>query len=322
MIHLMLSADLWFRTLQASTTLLFVALGGYLALRGGVLLLGLEGQLLLGCLAAVACAERTGNVWLGILGGIAGALAVGLMVTVAVVLLGANDVVTGLAVNTAAAGAAGMILQGMYGHRGGISSPDLQPLPTVSLPGVDRIPWLGHVLSDQTVLTYVGWVVVAFAAWWIVSTVGGLNLRVAGLRGEMLARDGRSAVRVRCLATLAGSVCVGLGAVQLSLGEAVGFQEDMGGGRGFIALVLTFLAATRLWLLVPLAVCFAWFEALGLGVQSVGLPAELSAVIPYLAVFGFLLLSRLSARRTVTVPSAPTAATAPPGTPAREPVGS
>jgi simple sugar transport system permease protein len=297
MIHLLGSTDLWFRTLQASTTLLFVALGGYLALRAGVLLLGLEGQLLLGCLFAVVCAERSGDVWLGILGGVGGSLAVGVIVMLLVVVLRGNDVVVGLAVNVAGAGVAGMLVQGMYGHRGGISSPRLRPLPDVPIPGLDRVPWVGHVLSGQTILTYAGWIVLCLSVWWLSATVSGLTVRVAGLRGGRLASAGRSVVRVRCLTILASSVCVGLGAAQLALGEAVGFQEGMSGGRGFIALVLVFLAGVRPWLIAPLTVCFAWFEAMGLSAQTVGLPAELSDVVPYVAVFVLLLLSRAPGRR-------------------------
>jgi general nucleoside transport system permease protein len=297
MIHLLVSADLWFRTLQASTTLLFVALGGYLALRSGVLLLGLEGQLLLGCLAAVVCGERTRNVWLGILGGAGGSLLVGVVVMLLVVVLRANDVVVGFAVNIAAAGIAGTVLQGMYGHRGAISSPWLKPLPDAHVPGLEQVPWLGDVLSGQTLLTYVGWAALAFAVWWLSSTVSGMTVRVAGLRGEMLARTGRSVTRARCLTMVVGSVCVGLGAAQLALGETVGFNENMTRGRGFIALVLVFLAGRRLWLMLPLTVCFAWFDAVGLGVQTVGLPSELSGVMPYVAVFVFMLLQRAPGRR-------------------------
>jgi general nucleoside transport system permease protein len=297
MIHLLVSSDIWFRTLEASTTLLFVALGGYLALRSGVLLLGLEGQLLLGCLAAVVCGEKSRNVWLGILGGVGGALLAGLAVMVLVVVLRANDVVVGFAVNIAAAGIAGTVLQGMYGHRGAISSPWLRPLPVLHVPGLEQVPWLGDVLSGQPILTYVGWAALALAVWWLASTVGGMTVRVAGLRAEMLTHTGRSITRARCLTMVVGSVCIGLGAAQLALGETVGFNENMTRGRGFIALVLVFLAGRRLWLVLPLTVCFAWFDAVGLGVQTVGLPSELSGVIPYVAVFVFMLVQRAPGRR-------------------------
>lgn len=292
MISLLFSADLWFRTLQASTTLLFVALGGHLVRRGGILLIGLEGQLLLACLAAVMCADRTANTWWGVAGGVGAAVLVGVLLAVLVVVLRADEIVAGLALNLAAPGIAALVQQGAYGHRGGISSPRLAPLHGVHLPVADRVPWLGHVVVGQTVLVYAGWAILAFILWWLRATPGGLTVRVAGLRAEALAAGGRSIVRVRFLTMVAGSALVGLGGVQLSLGEAVGFRDDMTGGRGFIALVLVFLAGGRGWLLLPLAVCFAWFEALGLGVQTMGLPSELSGVIPYLAVLGVLLLWR------------------------------
>ena len=297
MISLLSSADLWFRTLQASTTLLLVALGGFLVLRSGVLLIGLEGQMLLSCLVAVMCAERTGSTWWALAGGVGTAVLVAGLLAVMIVVFKANEIVAGLALNVAAPGIIGMVLQGVYGHRGGISSPRVNPLPAVRLPLLDRIPWLGHVISGQTVLTYAAWIILALTVWWLGSTAGGLTVRVAGLRADALAAGGRSVTLVRCLTMLAGGALVGLGGVQLALGEAVGFKENMTSGRGFIALVLVFLVGGRGGLLLPLTVCFAWFEALGLGVQTIGLPSELSGVIPYVAVFGFLLLSRNMNRR-------------------------
>ena len=59
--------------IRVSTPFLFVSLGECLTETGGRINLGNEGALVLGAMAAYACAYQTGNPWLGVLGG-AGAL--------------------------------------------------------------------------------------------------------------------------------------------------------------------------------------------------------------------------------------------------------
>jgi simple sugar transport system permease protein len=288
MIHLLTSADLWFRTVQASTALLLVALGGYLILRSGVFHIGLEGTMLIGAFCAAVGAERTAAPWVGIPAGALAGLAAALLFAALVVTWRANDLLVGIAINFLALGATGLALQLIYHVQGGLSSPRLGSLPTLALPGVDRLPWLGGVLSGQTVLTYASWLLAAALAWWIVHTRGGLTLRVVGLRPEIASALGRSVSRTQWLAIGCGGILIGLGGAQLALGEVAEFQEGMTDGRGFIALLLVLIAGRRAWLLAPLALGFALFDALGFSLQTVGLPDELSGVVPYVAVLLFV----------------------------------
>jgi simple sugar transport system permease protein len=288
MIHLLGSADLWFRTVQASTALLLVALGGYLILRSGIFHLGLEGTMLIGAFCAVAGAEQTAHPWVGIPAGALAGLLAGAGFGLLVVRLRANELMVGLAINFLALGGTSLALQIVYGVQGGLSSPRLGPIPTLSIPGVERLPWLGAVISGQTVLTYFSWALAAAFAWWLVSTRGGLTLRVVGLRPEIAASLGRSVTRTQWLAVACGGALIGLGGTQLALGEVAEFQEGMTSGRGYIALLLVLIAGRHAWLLGPLALAFALFDTLGLSLQTVGLPSELSDVVPYLAVMLFI----------------------------------
>jgi general nucleoside transport system permease protein len=304
MIHLLSSADLWFRTVQASTALLLVALGGYLILRSGIFHLGLEGTMLIGAFCAAVAAERTAQPWVGIPAGALAGLVVTVLFAALVVTWRANQLMVGLAINFLALGATSLALQLLYHVQGGLSSPRLASIPTPSIPGLAQLPWVGDVLSGQTVLTYASWLLAAGLAWWIVATRGGLTLRVVGLRPEIAAALGRSVTRTQWLALAAGGVLIGLGGAQLALGEVAEFQEGMTSGRGFVALLLVLIAGRYAWLLAPLALGFALFDALGFSLQTVGLPDELSSVMPYLAVMLFLGLPSLlrRVRRRATAP--------------------
>ena len=45
--------------------------------------------------------------------------------------------------------------------------------------------------------------------------------------------------------------------------------------------------------MLPLAIGFALFDTLGLTLQTVGLPSELSGVVPYLAILVALIAARM-----------------------------
>jgi simple sugar transport system permease protein len=154
------------------------------------------------------------------------------------------------------------------------------------------MPWIGEVVSGQTPLTYLTWILAPAAAWWLASTKGGLTLRVTGSRPEIADAMGRPSARTQCLALIAGGAMMGLGGAQLALAAAPQFSPNMTSGRGFIALALALIANTRCALLLPLAILFALFDTLGVNLQNVGLPSELSGVLPYLTIVLLLLAQR------------------------------
>src|SRR5512143_3184661 len=94
----------WIIILQAGiasgTVLLFAAIGEILAERSGVLNLGIEGMMLLGAMFAFKMAVATGNPWIGLLVGAVAAAVLALLHAIVTVNFQADQVVSGLAVNS------------------------------------------------------------------------------------------------------------------------------------------------------------------------------------------------------------------------------
>jgi ABC-type uncharacterized transport system permease subunit len=293
LLHELQSTDLWFLTLQAATSLLLVALGLYLPLRSGVLNIGAEGVMLFSCFGAVLVeAKAGGNPYLGVIAGAATGAAVSAAFALLSVTLRANVLVVGIALNLLAAGGTATATAALYGTAATISTPELQPLPSWELPGLRALPWVGHVLSGQTPLTYLSWILAIVLSWWLAHTKGGLTLRVTGSRPDVADAMGRPAARTQWSALLAGGALIGLGGAQLALAAAAQFSQNMTSGRGFIALAIALIAGVRSVLLLPLAVAFALFDALGVDLQALGLPTELAGVLPYVAIIVMLLAPR------------------------------
>lgn len=302
MLHILSSSDLWFLTIQGASSLLLVALGVYLPLRAGVLNLSGEGQMLFACFGAVLLEAKLGGGWgWGVLGGVLAGILVSACFASCAITLRANTLVIGIAFNFLAAGATTTATSALYGTAGTISTPDLRALPTWSIPGLESVPWLGKVLSGQTSLTYLALALAVALTWWLTHTRWGLTARVTGSRPDIADAMRRPVTRTQWQALLIGGALVGLGGAQLALAAAAQFSPEMTAGRGYIALAIALIANPRTFLLAPLAVVFALFDALGINLQQLGLPPELSGVLPYV-VIALLLLApqgrRLSGARS------------------------
>jgi simple sugar transport system permease protein len=292
---------LWALTLQAATALLFVALGMYLPMRAGVLVLGGEGIMLLGCFGSIAAQLLTGGGALaGILGGIVAAVLASAAFALVAITARVNVIVTGIALNFIAAGGTSVLTSVLFAGSGGsLFAPGLEALAPLPMGAVQDIPWLGPVLGHQTLLFFLAILSVPGLALWLRRTRGGLTTRVTGASPTVALTAGRSPARTRWLALVAGGVFIGLGAGQLALASVAQFSPGMTSGRGFIALALVLIAARRPWLLLPLALVFAYFDTLGFNLQNIGLPTELSGVLPYVAILVMLTVPVLARRFAV-----------------------
>src|SRR5882672_6743938 len=158
---------------RIATPLLFAALGGILSERAGVFAVGLEGMMLAGAFAGAITTQMLGNLGGGLVASALGGAALALVVVIATQRYGADQMVTGLAVNILALGLTSFALRG-FGARGEapvIRVPTLAPLP---IPFLADLSIIGAVLFRQPPLTYVGIVLALAVAIVLARTRAGL----------------------------------------------------------------------------------------------------------------------------------------------------
>jgi general nucleoside transport system permease protein len=218
------------------TSILYAALGEVVSERAGVINVGTEGTMLVGCLAAFVTDVETGHAWLGVIAAMAAGAALAFVFACMVVYRGASQLATGLAILFLALG-----ITSLYGES--FVSSDITGFLTYKVPLLGSIPVLGPVLFDHDPLVYLSFVV-APAIWWLLfRSRWGLLIRTAGERPEALRAYGISPATVRVLAVTFGGALAGIGGAQLSTALSLTWSEGMTAGRGFIAVALVIFAA-------------------------------------------------------------------------------
>ncbi len=257
---------------------LLAALGGAITERAGLVDLALEAKLLFGAFTAAAIAHDTGSIALAIAGAAVAGAAVGAVQALWAIRLGADQIVTGVALNLAAYGLTRYLLQVMYGQ--GSNSPRID--------GIGAKVW-------SSPLTWLALVLTAVAIVMIARTRLGLRVRAVGERPDATAAAGVSVAGTRLAAVLVGSAIAGVGGAQLSL-VVNGFVAEMSSGRGYVALAAVIMGGWRPAWVALVCLGFGAAEAVQVRMQSAGtgLPPELVRLLPYL--LALVLLATLRGR--------------------------
>jgi simple sugar transport system permease protein len=280
-----------------STPLLLTAIGGMLNRIGGIVNIGLEAMMLAGAYAALVVSAGTQSWLLALAAALLTGALIGLLFTLTVTRLGANEIVAGLGFNVAIAGLIGFILKDYYRSSGTLQLPDVVRLPRIDIPVVEHIPILGAILSHKDPVTWLAWLSVPVAAFVLARTRAGLRLRAAGEAPAASIALGLRPLLTRDLSTVVAGAMAGLAGAQLSIGIVGVFSVGISAGRGFIALAAFYFGRNRPGLTALGALLFGFFDATQINIQGRGVPSELLQMLPYLVVVGVLTAIGLAERR-------------------------
>jgi general nucleoside transport system permease protein len=117
-------------------------------------------------------------------------------------------------------------------------------LPNFSIPLLSQIPILGPIFfTRQSVLVYIGYLMIPLAWYYINRTRPGLHLRAVGEYPAAADALGINVFRMRYAYVFVGGMLAGLGGATISLAVAPGwFSELTTAGQGWIAVGLVIFA--------------------------------------------------------------------------------
>ena len=296
------------------TVLLFAAIGEIFAERAGVLNLGVEGMMLMGAVAGFSTTVSTGNPWLGVIMAMLAGGLISLLHAIVTIHFRADQVVSGLALTFLGSGLARVLGEGLS------NAGNTELLPRLTIPLVSQVPVIGAIFfRDQSILVYVGYLLVPIAWFWINRTRPGLHLRAVGEYPAAADAQGIGVYRLRYAYVFVGGLLAGLAGATITLATSPGwFSEQTTNGRGWIAIGLVIFAQ---WSPIRAAFGAYLFGAISryiLDVQGAGtilgitnpFQAGRSAtffleMLPYLLVVLVVVIgSREAARKRVGAPAA------------------
>ena len=283
-------------TIRLSVVLIFACLAGLYSERAGVFDIGLEGKLLIAAFFSAAISYETGNVWLGLLAGVAASVVFSLIHGIASITYRGNQLIAGVALNFLASGLT-IVIGHAWFKKGGQSPalPSGSRFHEITLPFADAlrdVPLLGpiyaDVISGHKPLVYIAFLMVPLTWWLLFRTRFGLRLRAVGENPAAVDTAGVSVIRYRYAAVLIAGVLCGLGGAYLATSQASAFGREMSAGRGFIALAALIFSKWRPWYALMACLLFGFLEAISNLYPNIDvfgifeIPVQFTQALPYI----------------------------------------
>lgn len=267
--------------LVIATPLVWAGIGELIIEKTGVLNLGIEGTMVAGAFTAFLVADVTGSPWLGLLAAVVAGVVAGLLMGLLAVTLGQNQHVSGLGITLMLIALCEFTFRVGYGGE--------RP----RLPEKFTAVFEGAGVLNQHWMTYVAFLVLAPATWWILRSTGpGYRLHAVGESFDAAEVAGISVNGTRYLALVVGSALMAVGGSFLTLAVLGTYTLDIINGRGWVCIALVIFGTWRVWGVVAGALLFAVTDALQLQLAITDLfadvPRELMLALPYLAVIAAL----------------------------------
>ncbi len=257
--------------------------GTMLGGRTGLFSVSQEGVMLVGASVGFLGAYLGGSLMAGLLAAMVTGALFGLALSYFTTTLKMNQFVIGLALFFIGLALSTLLFKFVVGVT--LQPPLIPTLQDVALPGLSQIPIIGPIFFDQNWLVYFTILLSAFLYYILYQTSLGLELRAVGENPKAADSLGVNVTLMRYATAIAGGMLMALAGAYLPMVYTGTFTEGIVGGRGWIAIALTFFGGWRPHLIFFGALFFAGAEVLSLRLQVIGsgIPYQFLLMLPYIA---------------------------------------
>lgn len=273
-----------FSLIRMTTPLAYGSMGAVISKQAGTNNLAIEATMLMASMISVGVSVYVSSPWLALAVGCLTGVVVSLFLAVMFLKYKSDSAMTCISLNTVASGLAMFIPLVWFGSKGAIQNRPTLKFPSVDIPLIRDIPFVGQVLSGHCVLTYLA-VVVVFLVWFLLfKTPLGLRIRAAGENEEAATSVGVDVYHTKLISFVFTGLLCGFGGAYMSMYYVSWFSYGLIAGRGFVCLSISNLTGGRPWASYLVAFAFGAIDALAMNLQSIAsVPAELLQMLPYLA---------------------------------------
>jgi simple sugar transport system permease protein len=279
---LLLTAGLWQTVLARSVLFLLPALGGTVSERSGVVNIAMEGLMIIGGFVAAVTDLTWHNPWLATLAAVVAGGLLALIHAIISIRFRADQIISGFAVNIFAAGLTTFLIFKIFGHGGGTDHVAQDALlPTVNVPFLKDIPFIGQVLFQQNVIVYVALLILVLVHIVLFRTRLGLRIRAVGEHPQAADTAGINVQRLRYGAVITSGLFSALAGAFLCIGVVTSFDVGITSGRGYIALAaMIFGKWTPLGAFIA-CIVFGLGDAITAYTSTIAIPPDLLHMLPY-----------------------------------------
>lgn len=267
---------------MGAVPILLASLGEVFSERAGLVNIGLEGIMAVGAFTAFAVGKVTGNLWVGLLAGMAAGVVVNMIYAFCTVTLCSDQVVTSMAINILAPAVA------LFGYNLFVgSNPDNATgaqMPSIAIPGLSDIPVVGNGLFNQSLLAYLAFLLVPVVWFFFKRFRAGLSFRSVGENPQAAETLGINVVRVKYVACIVCGALAAAGGAFLTICYTPIYTDGIVAGRGFIALATVIFGRWSAVGVMLASLLFGFFDGLNVALQASfqSAPVMFFKMIPYI----------------------------------------
>ncbi|MCF0109527.1 MAG: ABC transporter permease [Erysipelotrichaceae bacterium] len=279
------TADFLFTIIRVGVPLLYASMSAYVASIAGIPNIAVEGSMIFGALFGVYFSALFASEWVGLIAVILVGVAMALVAAFFTMKMKANPIMIGIALNLFASDFSIWLLLIWTGSKGTTASLPSKVLPTVDIPLIKDIPFIGEVVSGHYLLTYVCAVLAILLYILVYKTPFGLRMKACGLDEHAAESVGIKVNMVRLIAIIMSAVLAALGGAYLSMGYMSIFSNNMTASRGWTGIAANAVGQGNFIVVCITTLIFSIAQAVVNKLSLVqGLPSELINTIPYICV--------------------------------------
>ena len=300
--------------------LLYGTVGEIVVEKSGSLHLGVEGIMAVGAIFGYIVGCYANSLGIGIATAFAAGALCGLLFAFLTVSLQANQNITGLTLTTFGLGVYFFVGNSVkssgwpvMGEHAAIKA----GFADLAIPGLSKIPLIGHGLFNHNLLVYLG-IVIAVVMWlYLNRTNAGLRLRAVGENPGAADSVGINVKRTKFLHICLGCGIMGIGGYYMALNMGGSFNSNCWiNGYGWIAVALVIFANWSPALAILGTFVFGFFNTLQVSGSTLasafpkalgwlsGIPTEVYQALPFLITAVVLVISSIRNKQGSGLPAA------------------
>lgn len=270
-------------TLLRAVPLTLGALSGVLCERAGVINIAIEGMMLTAAFVGSLAGSAAGNLWLGLIFGVLAGGLLGALLAVLSIRYTVDQIIGGTVINIFAVGLTSFLSAKIFSEYQDLNSPGR--FGQIDVPILADIPLIGPLLFSNNIFIFLMFFLIGALWVGLFRTRWGLRVRSVGEHPRAADTVGINVHRIRYQNVILGGMMAGLAGAYFTLGSVGRFDEQMTGGRGFIALAAMIVGRWNPVGAFGAALLFGFADSLQtkLSILDVPIPSEFLLMAPYLA---------------------------------------